>query len=137
MPPALAAQLGVDAGRAVDPPASREDAADVAAQLDLRLGAVLDDGDRAQPSVEAGHAGADGPAQPRHGVVRPLGRDEGEPGHAIPRAKKAAAFLRIRFSSSSRLFSRFNLSVSASSTLRAASASTEPAAKCSLRHWLS
>src|SRR5687768_11379471 len=128
MPPALAAQLGGDAGRAVDPPASREDAADVAAQLDL--GAVLDDGDRAQPSVEAGHAGAAGPAQPRHGVVRPLGRDEGEPGHAIPRAKKAAAFLRIRFSSSSRLFSRFNLSVSASSTLRAASASTEPAAKC-------
>jgi Globin len=65
-----------------------EDTGDVAAQLGLRLGPVLDNGDRAQPSVEAADAGTDHPARPRR---------EGEPGHVIPQAKEAAAFLRTRF----------------------------------------
>lgn len=38
MPPALPAQLGVDAGRAVDPLAGREDPADLPAEFGLRLG---------------------------------------------------------------------------------------------------
>src|SRR4051812_13838767 len=91
---------------AVGPPAGGEDAADVAAQLGLRVGPGAGDRDRAQPGVEAAHAGADHPAQRRHGVVHPLGGDEREPAHAIPRAKKAAAFLRISTSSSSRFTSR-------------------------------
>ena len=132
--PTLPAQLGVDPPRAVGAPAGGEDAADQAAQLGLRLGPGAGDRDRAQPGVEAGDARADHPAQRGHGVVRPLGGDEGEPAHAIPRAKKAAAFLRISTSSSSRLFSRFSRCSSACSALRAASASAEPAARCSLRH---
>src|SRR3954469_3989175 len=49
---------GVDAWRAVDPPAGGEDAADLPAQLGFRLGTALDGGDRAQPGVEAAHAHA-------------------------------------------------------------------------------
>ena len=77
------------------------------------------------------------PAQHGHGMVAPLGGHEREPAHAIPRAKKAAAFLRISTSSSSRLFSRLSRCSSACSALRAASASAEPAARCSARHALS
>jgi hypothetical protein len=51
MSPALPAQLGVNARRAVDPSAGREDAADMPAQLGFRLGPVLDNGDRGQPSA--------------------------------------------------------------------------------------
>src|SRR4051794_23703114 len=80
--------------RAVGPPPGGEDAADVAAQLGLRLGPGADGRDRAQPGVEAADARADDAAQHGDGVVRPLGGDEREPAHAIPRAKKAAAFLR-------------------------------------------
>ena len=46
----------------------------------------------------------------------------------IPLAKTAAALRRIRFSSSSRFSSRLSRSISASSALRAAGASAEPAA---------
>src|SRR5215211_7886469 len=91
MPPAVPAQLGVDPRRAVDPLAGGEEAAGPPAQLGFRLGPGLDGGDRAQPGVEAGHARADHPAQRGHGVVRPLGRHEAEPRHAIPLAKTAAA----------------------------------------------
>src|SRR5436305_889127 len=132
-----AALQGVDPPRAVGPPAGGEDAADQAAQLGLRVGPGAGERDRAQPGVEVADARADHPAQGGHGVVRPLGGDEHELAHAIPRAKKAAAFLRISTSSSSRLFSRFSRCSSACSALRAASASAEPAAKCSLRHALS
>ena len=92
----------------------------------LGLGPVLDGRGRAQPSVEVGQARPDDPARHRHGMVRPLGRDEGKPAHAIPRAKKAAASLRIRFSSSSRLFSRLRRCISACSALRAASGNRSP-----------
>src|SRR3712207_8314553 len=54
------------------------------------------------PSVEATDARTDDPALRGHGVVRPLGRPEGELRHAIPLAKKAAALRRISTSSSSR-----------------------------------
>src|SRR4051794_13780156 len=131
------ARRGGPPPRAVGAPTGGEDAADQAAQLGLRLGPGADGRDRAQPGVEAADARADHPAQGGHGVVRPLGGDEGEPAHAIPRAKKAAAFLRISTSSSSRLFSRFSRCSSACSALRWASASAEPAARCSLRHALS
>jgi hypothetical protein len=42
MPPALPPQLGMDPWRAVDPPASGEDAADLPAQLGFRLGTALE-----------------------------------------------------------------------------------------------
>ena len=72
VPPAFPAQLGMDARRAVNPAPGCEDAADVPAQLGLRLGADLDGGDRVQPGVEAGHAYAGDAAQRGDGVVRPL-----------------------------------------------------------------
>src|SRR4051794_9319890 len=128
MPQPFPAQLGVDAWRAVDPPAGGEDAADLRAQLGFRLGTALDGGDRVEPSVEAADARTDDSAQHGHGVVRPLGRYEGELRHAIPLAKKAAALRRISTSSSSRFTSRFSRCVSACSALRTASASAEPAA---------
>src|SRR5919199_2945656 len=135
--PPLPAQFGVDAGCAIDPALGREDATNMPAQLRIRLGPALSCGDRAQPGVKAGDAHADHSAQHRNGMVRPLGCHEGELRHAIPLAKKAAAFLRISISSSSRLTSRLRRWVSACSALRAARASAEPAASCSLRHWLS
>src|SRR5215213_265071 len=137
MPPALPPQLGMDPRPAVGLPAGGEDAADLPAQLGFRLGTALDGGDRVEPSVEATDARTDDPAQRGHGVVRPLGRYEGELRHAIPLAKKAAALRRISTSSSSRFTSRFRRCVSACSVLRTASASAEPAARCSVRHWLS
>src|SRR3954471_13453234 len=137
VPPPRPARRGVPPPRAVGPPPGGEDAADQAAQLGLRLGPGADGRDRAQPGVEAADARADDAAQRGDGVVRPLGGDEREPAHAIPRAKKAAAFLRISTSSSSRLFSRLSRCSSACSALRAANASAEPAARCSLRHALS
>src|SRR4051812_49770886 len=137
MPQPFPAQLGVDAWRAVDPPAGGEDAADLLAQLGCRLGTALDGGDRVAPRVEAADARTDDSAQRGHGVMRPLGRYEGELRHAIPLAKKAAALRRISTASSSRLTSRFSRCVSACSALRTASASAEPAARCSVRHWLS
>ena len=51
--PALSAQLGVNAGQAVNPALGSEDTADVPAQLGFRLGAILDGGGRVQPGVEA------------------------------------------------------------------------------------
>src|SRR3954463_1060898 len=137
VPPPLPAQLGVDPPRAVGPPPGGEDAADQAAQLGLRLGPGADGRDRAQPGVEAADARADDAAQRGDGVVRPLGGDEREPAHAIPRAKKAAALPRDSTPPSSRFTSRLSRWVSACSALRAASASAEPAARCSLRHPLS
>src|SRR3954447_18563111 len=137
MPQPFPAQLGVDAWRAVDPPAGGEDAADLLAQLGFRLGTAVDGGDRVEPSVEAADARTDDSAQRGYGVLRPLGRYEGELRHAIPLAKKAAALRRISTSSSRRFTSRFSRCVSACSALRTASASAEPAARCSVRHWLS
>src|SRR5215217_9141095 len=101
----LAAQFSVDARRAIDPPLGRKDPADVPAQLSFRLSAVLSGRDRAQPRVKARDACADDPAQRRNGMVGALSCHKGELGHAIPLAKKAAAFLRISTSSSSRLTS--------------------------------
>src|SRR3712207_4718935 len=131
------AQFGVDPGRAIDPALSRKDPADVPAQLSFRLRAVLSGRDRAQPRVKARDACADDPAQGRNGMVGSLSCHEGERAHAIPRAKKAAALRKIRFSSSSRFTSRLRRSISASSAFFWASASAEPAASCSLRDWLS
>src|SRR3954447_9783286 len=133
----LAVQLSVDAGRAVDPTLGRKDTADVPAQLGFRLSAVLSGRDRAQPGVKARDACADDPAQRRNGMVGALSCHKGERAHAIPLAKKAAALRKIRFSSSSRFTSRLRRSISASSAFFWASASAEPAASCSLRHWLS
>src|SRR4051794_127652 len=137
MPVPFPAQLSVDAGRAVDPPLGRKDTADVPAQLGFRLSAVLSGRDRAQPGVKARDACADDPAQRRNGMVGALSCHKGERAHAIPLAKKAAALRKIRFSSSSRFTSRLRRSISASSAFFWASASAEPAASCSLRHWLS
>src|ERR1700761_4521588 len=109
----------------------------MAAQAGFRLGTVVDSGDRAQPGVEAADTGTDDPAQRRHGVVAPFDRHERELRHAIRLAKTAAALRRITFSSSSRFTSRFNRKVSASSALRAANASAEPAASNSVRQVLS
>src|SRR3954453_5078055 len=133
----LAAQFGVDPGRAIDPALGRKDPADVPAQFSFRLSAALSGGDRAQPRVEAADTRTDDPAQGRNGVVGALGCHKGELAHAIPLAKKAAALRRIRFSSSSRFTSRLRRSISASSAFFWASASAEPAASCSLRLWLS
>jgi hypothetical protein len=96
----------VDPGRAIGPLTDGKDRADITVQLGFCLAAAPEDRDRAQSGVEAGDAGADDPAQCRHGMVVSLSRDEGEFRQAIPPAKKAAA-------------------------LRAAKASAEPAAKCS------
>src|SRR3954462_6124992 len=131
------ARLGGDAGGAVDPPAGGEDAADLLAQLGFRLGTALDGGDRREPNVEGPDARPDDPAQRGYGVIRPIGRYEGELRHAIPLAKKAAALRRISTSSSRRFTSRFSRCVPACPALRTASASAEPAARCSVRHWLS
>jgi hypothetical protein len=78
----------------------------VSAQLGFRFGAVLESRDRAQRSVETADTAADDAAQHGYGMVRALARHEGVlcRRHAISFAKKAAAFLKIRFSSSSRLF---------------------------------
>src|SRR5215210_6729332 len=124
MPVPLAAQFSVDAGRAIDPALGRKDPADVPAQLGVRLRVVVSGRDRAQPRVKARDACADDPAQRRNGMVGALGCHKGKLAHAIPRAKKAAA-------------SRMRRSISASSAFFWASASAEPAASCSLRHWLS
>src|SRR3954463_10958902 len=137
IPPPSRARLGGAGGGAVTPPAGGEDTADLLAQLGFRLGTALDGGDRVEPSVEAADAGTDDSAQRGHGVMRPLGRYEGELRHAIPLAKKAAALRRMSTSSSSRFTSRFSRCVSACSALRTASASAEPAARCSVRQWLS
>src|SRR5215213_5097586 len=136
-PPALPAQLGMDPRRAIDPAPCRENAIDVTAQLGFRRGTALEGGDRVQPGVKAADTDTDDPAQRRHGMTGPLGGDEGELRHATPLAKTAAALRRIRFSSSSRFTSRLSRSISASSTLRAASASAEPAARISVRQVLS
>src|SRR3954471_12448208 len=97
------------------------------AQFSVRLGLVLNDGDRLQPGIKAADTDADDAAQRGHGMVCPFGRYEGESAHAIPLAKKAAAFRRIWFSSSKRLFSRFSRCISASSALRWAWAWADPA----------
>src|SRR3954462_14702699 len=137
MPVPFPAQFGVDPGRAVDPPLGRKDAADMPPQLGFRLSPALSGWDRAQPGVKAGDACADDPAQRRNGMVGALGCHKGKLGHAIPLAKKAAALRKIKFSSWSRFTSRLRRSISASSAFFWARASAEPAASCSLRHWLS
>src|SRR5215212_2727988 len=106
------------------------------AQVGFCRGPALDSGDRLQPSIEAADADADHSAQHGHGMVGPLDRHEGELRHAIPLAKKAAAFRRIWFSSSSRLLSRRSRCISASSALRWTRASADPAARCSVRQVL-
>src|SRR3954471_22608252 len=45
----LAAQFGVDPGRAIDPALGRKDPADMPAQFSFRLSAALSGRDRAQP----------------------------------------------------------------------------------------
>src|SRR3954447_23266250 len=87
----LAAQFGVDAGRAVDPPLGGKDPADVPAQRGFRLSAVLSRGDRPPPRVKAADTRTDAPAQRGDGMVGALSCHKGERAHAIPRAKKAAA----------------------------------------------
>ncbi len=73
VPVALSAQFSVDPRRAVDAPLGGKDPADVPAQVSVRFGTSLLGRDRAQPSVKAGHARADHPAQRGDGMVRPLG----------------------------------------------------------------
>src|SRR3954453_13149152 len=107
------------------------------AQLGVRLSPALSDRDRLQPGIKAADTDTDDTAKRGHGIVRPLCRHEVELRHAIPFAKKAAAFRRIWFSSSSRLFSRLRRCISASSALRWAGASADPAARCSVRQVLS
>ena len=70
----LPAQLAMDPWRALDPASDSEDAPDVSAHRGVNLGVVLNGGDRMQPSVGAADAGAEHPAQRRHGMVAPLGR---------------------------------------------------------------
>src|SRR4051794_34280519 len=60
MPQPFPAQLGVDAWRAVDPPAGGEDAADLLAQLGFRLGTALDGGGLSGISCGVGHDGSEG-----------------------------------------------------------------------------
>src|SRR4051794_14991404 len=82
-----------------------------------------------QPGVEAADRHADDPAQRPHREGGALGGDEPVPHEATAsRAKKAAAFLRISFSCSSRLFSRRSRASSAASAFCRARASAEPAA---------
>src|SRR3954463_10443628 len=137
VPVPFPAQFSVDPGRAIDPALGGKDAADVPAQLGFRLRAVLSGWGSAPPPVKARDACADDPAQRRNGMVGSLGCHKGKLGHAIPLAKKAAALRKIKFSSSSRFTSRLRRSISASSAFFWARASAEPAASCSLRHWLS
>src|SRR4051812_27734426 len=135
-PDAVLAQLGVDAGAAVGPPARLEDRGDPSGEAGILARAAA--GPAAQPGVEAARRDAHEPAQapPREG--RALGGDEAVP-HVgtASRAKKAAARSRISFSCSSRLFSRFSRASSAASAFCRARASAEPAARRSLRHVLS
>src|SRR4051794_23668875 len=65
----LAAQFGLDPGRAIDPALGRKDPADMPAQFSFRLRAALSGRDRAQPRVEAANTRTDGPgtALQRHG----------------------------------------------------------------------
>src|SRR4051812_11100567 len=137
-PDAVLAQLGVDAGAAVGPPARLEDRGDPPGEAGILARAAA--GPATQPSVEAARRDAHETAQPPHREVRALGGDEAVP-HVgtASRAKKAAARLRISFSCSSRLFSRFSRASSAASAFCRARASAEPAARRSLRHvrsWL-
>src|SRR4051812_45807913 len=137
-PDAVLAQLGVDAGTAVGPPARLEDRGDPPGEAGILARAAA--GPAAQPSVEAARRDAHETAQPPHREGRALGGDEAVP-HVgtASRAKKAAARLRISFSCSSRLFSRFSRASSAASAFCRARASAEPAARRSLRHvrsWL-
>jgi hypothetical protein len=118
MPPAFAAQFGVDPRRSIYPAAGGKDPPDMPTQFYFCLGPALNRGDRLQPDIEAADTDADDTAQRRHGMVHPFRQYERKPAHAIPLAKKAAAFRRIWFSSSSRLFSRFRRCISASSALR-------------------
>jgi hypothetical protein len=101
----------------VDAPPGGEQTVNVPAQVGVRLGTVLDGGNRVQPGVEAAEAHPDDPTQRRHCVSAPPGRYEGELRHAIPLAKTAAALRKIRFPSSKRFTSRRSRSVSASSAL--------------------
>src|SRR5215213_10762056 len=116
--PSFPAQCGMDPRGAVDLAACGKDTADMPAQVCFRLSPALNGGDRLHPGIKAADTDADDAAERGHGMVGPLGRHEGELRHAIPLAKKAAAFRRIWFSSSSRLLSRRSRCISASSALR-------------------
>jgi hypothetical protein len=61
----LTAQFGVDPRQAVSPPPHHANSTDMAPQLGFCLGALLDDGNRMQPSMEAADIDADDPAQHR------------------------------------------------------------------------
>src|SRR3954465_14534226 len=131
-PDALRPQLGVDPRAAVGPPARGEDGPDPFAHPPVALAAATRPA--VQPSVEAADRHADDPAQRPHRGGGALGGDEPVPHEATAsRAKKAAAFLRISFSCSSRLFSRRSRASSAASAFCRARASAEPAASRSLR----
>src|SRR5215212_7337493 len=137
-PDAVLAQLGVDAGAAVGPPARLEDRGDPPGEAGILARAAA--GAPAQPGVEAARRDAREPAQHPHRGGRALGGDEAEPHDGTAsRAKKAAARFRISLSCSSRLFSRRSRASSAASAFCRARASAEPAASRSLRQprsWL-
>src|SRR4051794_3622233 len=133
--PALA-QLGVEAGAAVGPPARLEDRGDRRGEAGILARAAA--GAPAPPGVEAARRDAPQPAPPAPRESRTLGGDDAV-AHVgtASRAKQAAARLRISFSCSSRLFSRFSRASSAASAFCRARASAKPAARRSLRHVLS
>src|SRR4051812_45553159 len=137
-PDALLSQLGVHARAAVGPSARGEDRPDPFAHPSIVLS--VSPRPAAQPGVEAAHRDAREPAQRPDRECRTLGGDEAVAHEATAsRAKKAAARFRISFSCSSRFTSRRSRASSAASAFCRATASAEPAARCSLRQprsWL-
>src|SRR5213593_3408590 len=98
---ALEAELGPDPGGAVGPPRIGVDLADL---LDQRAIVELAARRRpAAPGVETRARHTEHSAHQRHGIVRPLRRDEPVGAHrsSLSRAKKATAFFRISRSCSS------------------------------------
>src|SRR4051794_26779569 len=138
-PDALRPQLGVHARAAVGAPAGLEDRRDPLAHPSVIAPAPAPAPARsaAEPGVEAAHRDAHDPAQRPDRERRTLGGDEALPHEtAASLAKKAAAFLRISFSCSSRFTSRRSRASSAASAFCRARASAVPAARCSLRQRL-
>src|SRR4051795_9110241 len=137
-PDALRPQLGVHARAAVGAPAGLEDRRDPLAPPSVPAPAPAPARSAAEPGVEAAHRDAHDPAQRPDRERRTLGGDEALPHEAAASlAKKAAAFLRISFSCSSRFTSRRSRASSAASAFCRARASAVPAARCSLRQPLS
>jgi hypothetical protein len=109
----------------------------VVAQIDIRFGTAPDGGDRVQPGVEAADADANDPAQRRHSMIAPFGRQEGEFRHATPLGKNHRGLAQDQVLLLQCFTSRLSRSISTSSAFRAASASAEPAARISVRQVLS